>query len=59
MATLPLGGLTESTETQDLNFKVAPDFHRAFKLQAIHRGMSMREMLEKMATEWWKANPVK
>ena len=30
----------------DLNFKVDPDFHRAFKTEATVRGMSMKELLE-------------
>jgi hypothetical protein len=29
----------------DLNFKVAPEFHRQFKLLAVQRGLSMKEVL--------------
>ena len=29
----------------DLNFKVAPDFHMRFKLEATKRGVSMKELL--------------
>jgi len=30
----------------DLNFKVSPAFHRAFKKEATDRGWSMKELLE-------------
>jgi hypothetical protein len=29
-----------------MNFKVSPDFHRRFKLEATLRGRSMKELLE-------------
>jgi hypothetical protein len=44
-------------ETQDLNFKVDPDFHKRFKIEAVKRGLSMREMLEQMAKDWWREHP--
>ena len=31
---------------QDMNFKVAPKFHRRFKIEASVRGVSMKELLE-------------
>lgn len=31
---------------QDMNFKVAPRFHRRFKIEAGLRGVSMKELLE-------------
>ena len=35
-----------SMEGKPLNFKVTPEFHRAFKTYAAQHGMSMRELLE-------------
>jgi hypothetical protein len=37
---------------QDLNFKVDPDFHLAFKLAATMKGMSMKEVLEASFKHW-------
>jgi hypothetical protein len=37
---------------QDLNFKIEPAFHRAFKLAATLNGMSMRELLEASFKTW-------
>lgn len=37
---------------QDLNFKVDPDFHRAFKLTAAMKGMQMKELLEASFRTW-------
>lgn len=37
---------SDSTTLADLNFKVAPAFHRRFKLEALVRGMTMKELLE-------------
>lgn len=31
---------------QDMNFKVKPEFHFTFKAEALHRRMSMKELLE-------------
>lgn len=31
---------------QDMNFKIAPKFHRRFKMEAVLRGLSMKELLE-------------
>jgi len=35
-----------STTFIDMNFKVQPDFHRRFKIEATLRGLSMKELLE-------------
>ena len=40
------------TALQDLNFKMDPDFHRAFKAVATLRGMSMKELLEASFRCW-------
>lgn len=32
-------------DTQDMNFKMDPAFHREFKLSAVKRGMKMNELL--------------
>lgn len=37
---------------QDLNFKVSPDFHRAFKLSATMRGIPMKDLLEASFRAW-------
>lgn len=37
---------------QDMNFKVDPDFHMAFKLAATRKGMSMKELLEASFRAW-------
>lgn len=37
---------SDESALQDLNFKVAPKFHRRFKTEAVLRGMSMKELLE-------------
>jgi hypothetical protein len=45
--------LSKGTESiQDLNFKVESGFHRRFKMTAVARGMSMKELLE-AAFECW------
>jgi hypothetical protein len=54
MASMDIGTYDE---TRDLNFKVAAEFHRRFKIEAVKRGLSMREMLEQMAKDWWKEHP--
>ena len=38
--------LNSTRPTVDLNFKVGPDFHQAFKTEATIRRMSMKELLE-------------
>ncbi|WP_440867877.1 hypothetical protein [Symbiopectobacterium purcellii] len=35
----------ESTQLVDLNFKVSPEFHRAFKIYAASNDMSMKDVL--------------
>lgn len=52
-------GSSASGRAHDLNFKVSPDFHRAFKVQASLRGLSMRELLELSFNEYTKRNPAK
>lgn len=37
---------------QDMNFKMDPDFHRAFKVTATMRGMAMKELLEASFRCW-------
>ena len=37
---------------RDLNFKVAPDFHRRFKLTATSWSMSMKDLLEACYQAW-------
>lgn len=37
---------------QDLNFKVDPELHRAFKLAATMRGMSMKDLLDASFRCW-------
>lgn len=52
-------GSSASRGAHDLNFKVSPEFHRAFKVQASLRGLSMRELLELSFNEYIKRNPAK
>lgn len=52
-------GSGASRNAHDLNFKVSPEFHRAFKVQASLRGLSMRELLELSFREYIRRNPVK
>ncbi len=52
-------GSSASSGVHDLNFKVAPSFHRAFKTEAARRGLSMRELLELAFNEYVKRNSVK
>jgi len=47
------------TTLQDLNFKVSPDFHRAFKVAATTRGMTMKELLEACYSHYMQAFPMK
>jgi len=46
VASNPSVDLNSNKPSVDLNFKVDPDFHRAFKTEATVRGMSMKELLE-------------
>jgi len=39
-------------EIQDMNFKVSASLHREFKLTAVSRGMSMKELLEASFRAW-------
>jgi hypothetical protein len=43
---------TPNSGLQDMNFKVPPDFHRAFKTAAVMRGMNMKELLEASFQCW-------
>ena len=52
-------GRSASGSVHDLNFKVSPEFHRAFKVQASLRGLSMRELLEVAFNDYVKRNPAK
>lgn len=52
-------GSSASGKAHDLNFKVSPEFHRAFKVQASLRGLSMRELLELAFNDYVKRNPAK
>lgn len=36
---------TRQSSLRDMNFKMDKDFHRAFKLAAIHHGMPMKESI--------------
>jgi predicted HicB family RNase H-like nuclease len=38
--------MAKKPEEKPLNFKVSPEFHRAFKTYAVMHGMSMRQLLE-------------
>lgn len=46
VASRPSVDLNSSRQNVDLNFKVGPDFHQAFKTEATIRRMSMKELLE-------------
>lgn len=46
--TAPNNIATKSSERADLNFKVPPPFHRRFKLEAVHRGLSQVDLLYTM-----------
>jgi hypothetical protein len=37
---------------QDMNFKMSPEFHRAFKITASIRGMAMKDLLEASFRCW-------
>lgn len=37
--------VTQSTETETLNFKVSPEFKRSFKGYAVSQGLTMLELL--------------
>lgn len=51
--TAPVDNLSRpNSGVQDLNFKVEPDFHRAFKTTATIKGMSMKELLEASFSIW-------
>lgn len=42
---------------QDLNFKVDPDFHYSFKMEAVKRRMSMQELLRASFLEFIERHP--
>jgi hypothetical protein len=48
-----------SNGLQDLNFKVDPAFHLAFKAAATANRMSMKDLLEESFREWLSAHQVK
>jgi hypothetical protein len=37
---------------QDMNFKVDPEFHRAFKVASTMNGISMKELLDASFRAW-------
>ncbi len=41
-----------NTGTQDLNFKVDPEFHQVFKVVAAIKGMKMKDLLESCFAAW-------
>jgi hypothetical protein len=43
---------TVGDPTKDLNFKVDPDFHFAFKMTATRRKMPMKDLLDAAFTCW-------
>jgi hypothetical protein len=40
------------SDVQDLNFKVSPNLHRAFKVIAAERGMPMKDLLNSALRCW-------
>jgi hypothetical protein len=44
-----------SPSSKDLNFKVDPSFHRAFKTASAISGLSMKELLEASFLAWTDA----
>jgi hypothetical protein len=47
---------TPSPTVKDLNFKVSPSFHRAFKAASTMSDLSMKELLEASLLAWIDAN---
>ena len=45
-----------SPKLKDLNFKVDPSFHRAFKTASAMSGLSMKELLEASLLAWTDAH---
>jgi hypothetical protein len=45
-----------SPKLKDLNFKVDPSFHRAFKTTSAMSGLSMKELLEASLHAWIDAH---
>jgi hypothetical protein len=45
-----------SAKLKDLNFKVDPSFHRAFKTASAMSGLSMKELLEASLLVWIEAH---
>jgi hypothetical protein len=43
---------TAAESLRDMNFKMDPEFHRAFKLTAISHGMTMKELFEASFRVW-------
>lgn len=48
--------MPSTTRAADLNFKVAEEFHRAFKAAATLKGISMKELLEEAFQLWAERN---
>lgn len=51
-----------NSSLQDMNFKVDPKFHRAFKVASTMNGMSMKELLDASFRTWidkYGAEPLK
>jgi hypothetical protein len=47
---------SSNTGVHDMNFKMDPDFHRAFKATASIRNMAMKELLEASFRCWVDAH---
>lgn len=45
-----------SAELKDMNFKVDPDFHTEFKIEATKRGMKMNEFLKVIYLAYMQSN---
>lgn len=48
---------SSSDATKDLNFKVAPEFHERFKLEAVSRRMKMKDLLEASFQTFLETHP--
>jgi hypothetical protein len=48
---------TSSTHLKDLNFKVDPRFHYAFRIAAHYQGLTMKAFLEGRFASWMEAYP--
>lgn len=50
-------GKPATGKLQDLNFKVEPDFHYQFKMEAVKRRMSMQELMRASFFEYIERHP--